>query len=244
MTSELSYAEFKKIFSENLEKRSRTAKGVSDTSTSSGKKKLLKEGKELKKLVEENTLVLARSVWLRGSLLRANAVVSGAEIRALMEAWDSVINFGLQDPDAYLPQYEKLCAEVAELNGKLGVLHKVNPRYRMWRVSYTKANLDPLQLEFAMEYFYKELSAKIISAKEGRLPQAELLAYADHMIDGEIHPWADGCGRSATAAVMWLSILSRDFILPVFGDRKEHYASIHDMAEHTKYFEKCLAQKR
>ncbi len=110
-------------------------------------------------------------------------------------------------------------------------------------MSYTKTRLEPLQLEFAMDHFYDELLLNIEAARKGVISQAGLMAYADHMIDGEIHPWADGCGRSATAAVMWLSMILPGGALPVFGERAEHYASIHDRAEHTKYFERCLARK-
>ncbi|OGF81735.1 hypothetical protein A2930_04010 [Candidatus Giovannonibacteria bacterium RIFCSPLOWO2_01_FULL_45_34] len=245
MINGLSCDDFAAVFKENIEKRSRTAKGVSDTSTSSKKKKLLKEKTALKEQVAENTECLVKSVAIDSIFYSSikQPFLKSVTIRALMESWDSVINSGLQEEGAYLDDYLKLCASAKELKKTAGFNYRVNKRYRTWRVSYTKANLDPLQLESAMDFFYGELVSKIELAVNKQISQAELLAYADHMIDGEIHPWADGCGRSATAAVMWLSLLSLDFVFPVFGERSEHYAAIHDLTEHTKYYECCLSGK-
>lgn len=157
-----------------------------------------------------------------------------------MEWWDSIINQSLQDPDAYLASYTRLCQTAEALKEATGFDYRINKRYRTWPISYTKANLEPVQLELAMDFFYNELASKIALAQEKQVSQAELLAYADLIIDGEIHPWADGCGRNATASVMWLSLFHNDFKLPVFGNREEHYTSIHDLAKHTKYYEICL----
>lgn len=241
MITGFSFEEFASIFGENLEKRSRTAKGISDTSSSSKKKKLLKVGEELKAQVKENTDRLIRAIWVNGCFFATTKEVpSNDEIKFLMERWDFIINQNLQDPDAYAEDYGRLSKEAVIQKDATGLNYRINKQYRTWSVTYTKLNLSPLELEFAMDKFYTEFSSKIALAKEKKISQANLLAYADLVIDGEIHPWADGCGRNATASVMWLSLLSSDFKLPVFGTREEHYANIHDLTEHTKYFEKCL----
>lgn len=241
--SMVSFDDFARIFAENLEKRSRTAKGISDTSTSSKKKKLLKEGEELKAQVAENTDFLINIVWVDAVLFTSININSpDVSLRNLMEKWDCMVNFNLKPPDVYAEDYLKLCKEADVLRKKTGLNYRINKQYRTWHVTYTKLNLPPLDLELAMDKFYTDLFSKIALAQENEISQSELLAYADHMIDGEIRPWADGCGRNATASVMWLSLLSTDFKLPVFGNRDEHYATIHDLAEHTKYYETCLTK--
>lgn len=157
-----------------------------------------------------------------------------------MESWYDIINHGLQDPDAYRREHERLEMEAERLRGKTGQPYRINRRYRVWNFSYGSLNLAPVELELAMDRFYTDLSRKIKMAKSGEISQAELLVYADHMIEPEIHPWADGCGRNATATVMWLSLLVPGWQLPVFGTRDEHYENIHNLESHTHYYQQCL----
>ncbi|MBI5153571.1 MAG: hypothetical protein HZA36_03895 [Parcubacteria group bacterium] len=223
----------------NLTSRSRTARGISDTSTSKDKKKLLKEGADLKAQVRTNTKRLIQMIWR----IRTIVPNTPTKIRILMECWYDCINDGLQDPTFYKERHKELetiAARRRELDGKNW---RINRRYRVWSVSYTTFNPDPLELEFEMDTFYKALFKKILQTRWGTLEQAELLAFADLMIDGEIHPWADGCARNATATIMWLSLITSPSspLLPVFKSREEHYATIRDLGAHTRYFEQCLA---
>ncbi len=228
---------FSRIFRENLVKRSRTAKGSSDTSTSSKKRKLLKEGEELVRQVEENTSRLIESVWLERDAHRLDA----DGLRALFEKWYDIINFNLQPQDAYKEAFEKLSQDAKYLELKTGKPYRINKRYRVWEVSYTTFNLNPLELELAMDSFYFAFSWKIEVARAGAVYKPTLLATADYMIDGQIHPWADGCGRHSTAVVMWLSLLAPPEGLPIFETREEHYSTIRNLSGHTKYYERCLA---
>ncbi|MEK7464177.1 MAG: hypothetical protein AAB617_00135 [Patescibacteria group bacterium] len=182
----LKFMEFADIFKENLTRRSRTAKGISDTSSSSSKKPLLKSGEDLRRQVEENTLFLITNAWDRGQ----NQPSDPTAMRQMMELWYDIINKDLQNPDAYKETFSELEAEAGRLSGETGKPWKVNHRYRTWTISYTSLNLKPIDLEFAMESFYRTLFEKIRRAESGQLSQAELLAFADHMIDGQIHPWA------------------------------------------------------
>jgi hypothetical protein len=227
---------FSRVFEENLYKRSRTAKGISNTATSSGKRKLLKEGEELKAQVQKNTVDLVRLVWDSARMMPKNA----DELRAIMEEWYDCIHRDLQDPAAYAVEQQKLEAIAALRRRDTGRNWRINPRYRVWTVSYTNLKFEPLELELAMDDFYRLCLEKLQAARAGRMAQAELLAFADRMLDGEIHPWADGCGRHATASLMYLSLLSLDFKFPTFGSREEHYASIQDREAHTEYFRRCL----
>lgn len=234
----ITFNDFSRIFQENLIKRSRTAKGISDTSSSTDKKKLLKSGNELRAQVEKNTKSLIESIWNGHGAIPKNPY----EIRAIMEHWYDIINDGLQDPDAYEENYKKLEKAALSLRQQDRCNWRVNRRYRVWTPPYINADLTPLQLEFTMDQFYEVLLIDIGAVMNGDLDQAEILAYADCMIDGVIHPWADGCGRNATAAIMWLSLLRSDFQLPVFAERDEHYRTIRDLTAHATYFEECLAR--
>lgn len=227
---------FSNVFQRNIRTRSRTAKGSSDTSVSPKKKGLLKSGDELIAQVAENTNALIQSVWY-GAF---QDPLTAAEIRTLMECWYDLINHNLQDPNMYSEEQKNLRRQALRLARREGLLHRINPRYRVWDAAYTSRKIPPVRLELAMDEFYKALSEKVSIARRGGLTQAELLAWADHMIDSGIHPWSDGCGRHATATVMWLSMLVSDFTLPIFGTREEHYSTIEDIAGHTRYFKKCL----
>lgn len=226
------------VFHQNLAKRSRTAKGKTDTAVSDKKKKLSKDGVELGEQVRINTGLLIQSVW--DSVRTEN--IDPIEIRWLMEEWNAIINKNLQGPDIYLEEIKKLEQEASELAQKTGKLYRINKAYRVWDVPYG-LKIPPVELELAMDEFYQELAARIKLALDCRLPQAELLAYADRMSDSGIHAWADGCGRISTALVMWLSILVPGFTMPLFGTRDEHYQTIQDLAEHTKYYQKCLNKR-
>lgn len=238
MNNSIAFADFARVFKENLSGRSRSVKGVSDVSSSQKKKKLLKEGDELKAQVEKNTEKLIAAVWRERTLH-----LHPARIRRTMEGWYDVVNCGLQHPFAYGQEQKSLREEALRLQLATGKPYRINPRYRVWSVTYTTLNLPPVELELAMDKFYRILSARIYYARCGDISQAELLAYTDLMIDGEIHPWADGGGRIATAAVMWLSALIPDWKLPLFAaTRDEHYKTIIDLAGHTAYYRTALTK--
>lgn len=226
------------VFHQNLTKRSRTAKGKTDTAVSNKKKKLLKEGTDLGEQVKRNTDLLIRSVWDSAGTENVDLV----KTRQLMEYWNAVINKDLQGSNIYLEEIKKLEQEAIELAQKTGKAYRINRAYRVWDVPYG-LKIPPVELELAMDEFYQELVAKIKLALDRRLLQAELLGYADRMSDSGIHAWADGCGRISTALVMWLSVLVPGFTMPLFGTREEHYQTIQDLAEHTKYYQRCLNKR-
>lgn len=252
---------FVRIFSENLERRSRTAKGISETSVNPAKKPLLKSGKELKKQVAKNTEKLIRFVWECGTPFEVGDKINSGYIRKFCEKCDQIINFKLTD----FLQYEKeilflrrKAYSLSHLMGLSDLSYSVNAAYRVWNVSYCGVEIPLCKLEEAMENFYEKIETTIEipgyiyafsdhmrmikipelhSKKHGA--QKRILAFVDHMMDGVIHPWADGCGRNATALVMWLSLLP-GYKLPIFGSREEHYASLCDLDAHTEYFGRCL----
>ena len=230
------HREFSEVFGTNLSARSRTAKGVSDTSTSRQKKPLLKTGGALKAQVEENTERLIEEVWQNSRL-----AISPLNLELFANRWYDIINFELQDPEVYKKEHREIILRVPD--SQLG---RANPRFRLWNAEYTTLNLSPEEIPAAMDDFYRDFSARLNAARlnaasnreDGR--QDSLLAHADHMIDSAIHPWLDGCGRWATALVMYASIAVVGFRLPRFGTREEHYANIGNLERHTDYFALCL----
>jgi hypothetical protein len=112
----------------------------------------------------------------------------------------------------------------------------VNPRYRIWTPEHTLMKVPPLLLEDQMELFYGRL-AELVARAEERFPSwndtIEAMAYADLMTDGELRPWLDGCGRVATALVMWIArVLGAP--LPLFAASKEvHKMTMRDLDKST-----------
>lgn len=241
------YCAFREVFLENIAKRSRTANGVSDTGSNTKKKKLLLEGEALAQKVYENTEELIKNVWDSAVAFSREPLValSAKKVRKIMENWYDIVNKDLQDPKAYCESLSWLTAESEKLRLKYGRNYRVNPRYRTWNIPYATLKIEPIELEFYMDEFYSDLCKKINDAVINN-NLARLLAFADLMLDGEIHPWNDGCGRIATATVMWLSVVVCHYkwpsriIVPSFDTREVHYLSNHDLEGHSKYFSRCL----
>lgn len=239
MQGKICFTDFKAFFLENIARRSRTAGGVSDTSTSKHKQKLLKTGEELKIQVAKNTERLIESVWEHRNL----NPTTPRRIRFIDTQWNIIINYELSPENAYAEEHAKLECEARELEKKTGIKYPINRHFRVWDASYTTLGVPPVKLDAVMESFYTILARKIELYQKGLLRQSELLAYADFVIDKAIHPWRDGCGRNATAMVMWLSLLSPNAVLPLFGPREKHHAAMKNISLHTLYFIACLAHK-
>lgn len=218
---------FSDIFRQNILNRSRTSTGTPDTSVSKQKKSLLLTGENLRKQVEENTAEVINLVWKNRNLDE----ITPDSIRDLSELCYDCINHNLQDADTYKSDRELL-------EGRSGL--SLDGRYRVWNVPYT--DVSPVLIEDHMKVFYDSLLSLIKGVKDGFRDQAFLLAYADYTLDKVIHPWRDGCGRHATAVIMWLSTLDSSFGLPIFVNRDEHYEAIQSFDTHVEYMRLCLAR--
>jgi hypothetical protein len=80
------------------------------------------------------------------------------------------------------------------------------------------------------------------AARDGVITNADVIGFADYMMDGEIHPFADGCSRVATALTMWLAIALGVERLPRLRTRDEHYLALRqrDLCAHVRYVESLL----
>jgi len=240
---------FEAVFRENIRRRSRTAAGQDKGSeTSSSKKPLALQGEALAAKVAENTQVLILDVGATADLWARAGRTRITGLREACERWFDIVNDGLYGPDAYGAEIGQLEKEAAKLGPLLGAEFAVNRRYRLWTPQYTTIKLPPVLLEPFMSAFYEMLDdmvfAEELSRDDGSPADpargAAIMAYADLMMDGELHPWMDGCGRVSTALVMFISRLL-GLPPPLFAETKDlHYAAIRDQWEHTIYYVEAL----
>jgi hypothetical protein len=236
---------WEKIFRENIKRRSRSASGRQDQGTASPMKKpTLRSGDELAAQVWYNTGVLIESVagavdvTLRGEPLTAQV------LRLMCEQWFDVVNDGLSSA----AQYANEIGELKALIGRTALARfacplELNSRYRLWTPAYLGLQIPPAFLVQVMERFY-EHAVKDVLALRGKpftiRDVAVRLAEVDLIMDAEVHPWRDGCGRVTTALIMWVSGVL-EVAPPLFAETYEgHIATYGDSDAHKAYLMQCL----
>ncbi len=230
---------FKTVFRQNYSRRSRTAHGRDENLGGPAKKPLCVSGDELKRAALRNGDRLMDDVLATPRPPEWTAQA----IRAQCERWFDIVNAGICGPQWYEEEYGMLKRDAALITRARGTPVSVNPRYRLWTPEHTVMKVSPLLLEEQMDAFYARV-AELVARAEARFPSwgdtIEALAYADLMTDGEIRPWLDGCGRMATALVMWIAHLL-GAPLPLFASSKEvHKMSMRDFDRHRLYFLECI----
>ena len=236
---------FTRIFLMNVERRSRTAKGKDEgAKTSSSKRPLLLQGNALAAQVRANMDELCADVYTAIAARTAPSVC-----RAFGERWFDIANLNVYGAHIYAKEFAELRLKAAQLR-RSGMDARVNERYRVWTPGYAIAQVHPLMLEEQMDRFYRLLSERLsdidrrvaagLDPHEISRSILHLMAITDVWMDGELHPWIDGCSRVATAFVMWVAARYR-LTPPLFAPaRKEHYATIQDAAAHEDYLRACL----
>lgn len=241
---------FVAVFRENIKRRSRTAAGKDKGGeTSKDKKPLALQGEALAAKVAINTECLIVDVAATADRWAADMPAdTGEAIRTSCERWFDMVNEGLYGPDAYGEEIAALEKDAAKVGPLLEVDLRINRRYRLWTPQYTTAKVSPVLLETFMTAFYDLLGVMLFDAGFAREPDepadlaqsAAIMAYADVMMDGELHPWMDGCGRVSTALVMGIA-RTLGCPPPLFAETKDgHYAAIRDLMAHTEYFVAAL----
>lgn len=244
---------FVQIFRMNVLRRSRTRSGRDEgAKTSSKKKHLLLSGEELEKRAKENTENLIADV-----IALPITEISTGILRQMALQWFNIAADGLCDFSAHEEEFEALRDRADRFGKSVGKKIEVSRNYRLWTPKYTTAEIPPIWLEKFMDEFYFELSFRMRVFRDlfpkkdankhlGVLSEfaAQTMAYADLMMDGEIHPWIDGCGRISTALVMYVARYL-EAPLPLFSpNREEHYASINDIGAHTDYFRRAIERAK
>ena len=228
MNPQWAFAEFRDTFLANVRLRSRTVKGnVQHTNVSVLKLPLLLEGRRLQEQLATNLQITAEMLYCTAAVTHS---INYVWCKAAFNAWFDRLQDGLLDMLGYKEKARSLGISVP------------NPRYRIWEVSYNPASPKPTEIDERMQVFYKQLTERMLLPviSSDKRAMAELLAFADRELDSVIHPWLDGCGRFATAVVMWIAARVPQMPLPQYGGREEHYKAIETLESHTEYFLRCL----
>ncbi|OGG72460.1 hypothetical protein A3A38_02135 [Candidatus Kaiserbacteria bacterium RIFCSPLOWO2_01_FULL_53_17] len=234
-------AHFRRIFLENCARRSRTLQSGSTKAGSGvrGKKKPVdKEPVEIARIAAENTEQAALFVWRVAGLVRQP--LSARRVRAISERIYTILQHELALTVSYDEEQRELGRQGREWSSKTRLAYAAHPHYRVWEVDYAAHNPHPLEIGVWMESFYAMLPQRITEYHSRVISLPFLLAWADRELDFVIHPWQDGCGRHATAMVLWLARVLGSETLPLFGWKEEHYRAIKTIEGHTGYFARCL----
>jgi hypothetical protein len=227
MEPKKTYAEFCNTFFTNVWRRSRTAKGEVNTKVSGLKLPLLLTGEDLQGQLNVN---LQKTAGLIHKEVAAKNSIDPAWCESIFNVWFDQLQYGLLDLSGY-----------REKGLSLGLL-LANYRYRIWEVNYNPTSPKPMEIGARMQVFYRQLIDRMptLAVLSDIESVARLLAFVDRELDSVIHPWLDGCGRFATAVVMWVAARVSKMPLPQFGMHEEHYKAIKTLETHTDYFLRCL----
>lgn len=194
-----------RIMDENSVRVSRTRAGISDTSTSAGKRKLLLEGDRLKERSAANEEQMQRLIF---EMRHVEAPKNAARVLDLVWQIADTVNAGLVRPDNRLRQWPSY-AELPAVDG---------------RPARRAARRAPAELCEAMDQFaelivfrWKELSADPV-------PLASWAAW--ELNGGTLHPFYDGCGRISRAFEAML-LLQGSSLLPLYEDRDTYFIHGH-----------------
>ena len=98
-------------------------------------------------------------------------------------------------------------------------------------------------LQEAMDCFYIKLYEKLRQAEEKQLDPDELAAWIEFYIEGTLHPFTDGCGRTAkSVSAFFLKRLGE--VLPDYDSRENYYdAMMAGWDEFLDYYKSLYEQK-
>lgn len=187
----LDYDTFADFFRHNLGVRSRTSKGASDTSSSSEKPQLIGDEEYRIAKVAQNTELLIGDVWKQVD--RYTKHWCGEDFRVRIRHWAEINSRGLFDWHSYGDQVHDFCLRLGLDPAQFDRL------WRTWELKYSP--VQPQQIN-AMLKEHGTLVVGMLGSDLLDLPT--LLGSADYLHDGYIHPWADACGRTSMALVMFL----------------------------------------
>lgn len=137
---------------------------------------------------------------------------------ALRIAWDA-----LDRPMVTEESVRQFVEQVAGMVSR-GLL---KPGEGLWRTWGTRDNIPPEEIGKAMKGFVSELHARL---NNPRLDPMETAAWVEQRLDGQIHPFSDGCGR--TTKIISAFVLARArHPLPRYRDRESYYQTINQSPE-------------
>ncbi len=216
---------FAEFFRHNLNTRSRTSKGASDTSVSPDKPQLIGDEDYRIAKVAENTELLIDHVWQ--STRSSTSRQTPERLLALFRQWAELNSRDLFYWEAYTKKVEEFVAKMG------GDMNDFDPLYRTWdsdKYHYIRV----MFIHHAMQQFahYMQLVLDFGASPIGLdFDLATILGTADYLQDGSIHPWADACGRTSVAVVMFAAVVFQNPRqvghprLPRYPDRSSLYKS-------------------
>lgn len=217
----------------NCGKRSRTLRGLNETGVSPKKAKLLLSGDDLAARARRNLEAVGAQIFAD-----AGIELTKESLLAMMGGWFDIMSEGLENSLAHAVEYQKLVRQ----GKQVGENFYLSERYRTWEVNYSPDAPAALYVGRAMQVYADKLAFKVgelrVSGDVEALARA--MAWADRTMDQVIHPWRDGCGRMATALVMWLGCQRSPRQYPVFTTRDEHYAAMKEVSTFEQYYLRCL----
>jgi hypothetical protein len=185
-----------RVLDENSARLSRTRAGVSDTSTSDGKRKLLLEGKALRRRCAANEGRVCRLLF---AARHEPPPQSPADVLELLWRIADTMNDGLVRPGDRLRQWPSY----AEVPAGAGL-----PARRV-------ARRAPAELPAALERFTGDVHRRWGELAGDPVP---LASWAEWELNGgSLHPFYDGCGRSARAFGALL-LVRGSWLPPVYED--------------------------
>lgn len=202
---------FKETFKRNQEATSRTAKGKVDTSVSETKQKSKLSGVNLIEQVGRNQEQLAIFVWGRSQ----QEIKSAQDIEDAIKKMVQIINNNISEDPQALRTWDR---EV--------------PHGRQ---------VSPEKIPEEMENFYQQCFEKIALVQQEKMSAAELAAWVELEINKNIHPFADGCGRTSKGLSTFILNHFR-FPLPDYGNRDEYFAAMDKGLEYfqKEYYQACI----
>jgi hypothetical protein len=192
----LDYETFADFFRHNLGVRSRTSKGKSDTSSSPEKPQLVGDENYRIAKVAENTELLIGDVWAQAD--RYTQHWCGEDFRVRVRHWAEINSQDLFDWYSYAEQVHNFCRATG-LDSAL-----FDPLWRTWELKYSP--VQPKHISAMMADHSKLVVSMLGSGLAVDLPT--LLGPADYLHDGYTHPWADACGRTSMAIVMFICVVA------------------------------------
>ncbi len=132
---------------------------------------------------------------------------------AIEMVWGSR-SIDLSSPEDLRRWVEMLAAIVSN-----GLLPAGQGMYRTWATKFAMQTM-PDQLDAEMENFYLQFGFR-----GPFVDPVETAAWVEHKLDARIHPFADGCGRTAKLVSAWV-LLRANHPLPAWDSRERYLESL------------------
>lgn len=149
---------------------------------------------------------------------------------ALEYLWENR-SISFETPAAVRTFIDSLARIVSE-----GLLQSGQSFYRTWETKFGHTSVVELEAE------YQKFCEWLCEALKSGDPVATA-ALVEKRLDGRVHPFADGCGRTSKLLAAFV-LLRHDIFPPSYGPRKEYYHIINlSDAEWIEYY-RSLATRR